>query len=99
MPSQAVARRRPLLDVAGVAEYLGTTARHIRRLVADRSIPHHKVGGLLRFDPDTIDGWLEEHQRGPTPVEETSDGAVGSIRSTTRRRSAETEPSRSLPGR
>ena len=45
--------RRPLLDIAGVADYLGVPVRHIRRLVAERRIPHDApmdrqvVGGLV----------------------------------------------------
>ena len=99
MPSEAAARRRPLLDVNGVALYLGTTSRHVRRLVAERSIPHHKVGGLLRFDPDTIDEWLAQHQRGPTLVEKPADAVAAPVRSISRRRPAEAEPSPSRSGR
>ena len=57
--------RRPLLDVNGVAHYLSVSVRHIRRLVAERRIPHHKVGHFLRFDPNDIDAWLDNHRRGP----------------------------------
>jgi excisionase family DNA binding protein len=58
--------RRPLLDVVGVARYLSVSVRHVRRLVAERRIPHHKVGHFLRFDPDDIDAWLDDNRRGPS---------------------------------
>jgi len=57
------ATRRPLLDINGVAEYLGVTVRHIRRLVAERRIPYIKWGSQLHFDPDEIDAWVERHRR------------------------------------
>jgi excisionase family DNA binding protein len=49
----------PLLDVHGVAELMGDTVRHVRRLVFERRIPYIKVGALLRFDPVAIRAWLE----------------------------------------
>ena len=55
-----VERLPRLLDVAGVAEVLGVTVRHVRRLVADRRIPYLKWGHYVRFDPDDIQHWLEE---------------------------------------
>jgi excisionase family DNA binding protein len=54
--------RRPLLDIAGVADYLGVSVRHIRRLVAERRIPHIKWGSKLHFDPDEIDTWVDRHR-------------------------------------
>jgi len=46
-----------LIDIPTVAEHLGTSIRHVRRLVAERRIPHHKIGGLIRFDPE-ITAWV-----------------------------------------
>ena len=54
---------RPLMDLPAVAERLGVNHRHIRRLVAERRIPHLKWSHLLRFDPDEIDAWLREARR------------------------------------
>lgn len=47
-----------LTDVAGIAEYLGTTERHVRELVYRRAIPFVKVGRSLRFDLRHIDRWI-----------------------------------------
>lgn len=55
-----VERLPRLLDVAGIAEILGVTVRHVRRLVADRRIPYLKWGHYVRFGPDDIQRWLEE---------------------------------------
>ena len=57
--------RRELLDTPGVAQYIASSVRHVRRLVAERTIPHYKVGHFVRFDPDEIDEWLHQHRRGP----------------------------------
>jgi excisionase family DNA binding protein len=53
-----------LLDVRALAEHLGVTVRHVRRLVAERRIPFLKWGHLVRFDPDEIAEWLQ-HARIP----------------------------------
>jgi len=55
---------RPLLGVDELAVYLGTSVRHIRRLVAKRRVPFFKVGYFVRFRPDEIDVWLERDCRG-----------------------------------
>lgn len=54
--------RNSLLDVDGVAEALGVTSRHIRRLVAERRIPFFKVGKFVRFDPGELDVWLDQQR-------------------------------------
>jgi excisionase family DNA binding protein len=48
-----------LLDIEAVAEHLGVSVRHVRRLVYERRIPYVKWGHLLRFDPTAIAEWLE----------------------------------------
>ena len=48
-----------LLDLDGIAEHLGVSPRHVRRLVAERRIPFLKWGHLLRFDPAEIAAWLD----------------------------------------
>lgn len=49
-----------LLDIDQLTKHLGTSPRHVRRLVAERRIPFLKVGRLIRFDPDEISKWLDE---------------------------------------
>ena len=96
--SSAAEARRPLLDAGGVGNYLGTSERHIRRLVSERRIPHTKVGGLVRFSLDDIDQWLAENKREPSVACKSSDLPLAPVRSITRRRAAQTEP-RNLPRR
>lgn len=56
---------RILVDLPALAQRLGVNHRHIRRLVAERRIPYLKWGHLLRFDPEDIDAWLDEHREAP----------------------------------
>jgi excisionase family DNA binding protein len=52
------------LDIAQLAGWINITERHIRRLVAERRVPHHKIGGLVRFRPTEIEQWLDGNGRG-----------------------------------
>lgn len=52
--------RPALMNIDQVAERLGVSVRHMRRLVAERRIPFVKWGHLLRFDPEDVDRWIEE---------------------------------------
>ncbi len=49
-----------LLTIDELVERLGTSTRHVRRLIAAPRIPYLKVGKLVRFDPDEINRWLED---------------------------------------
>lgn len=58
-------RATGLIDIEGVAELLGVSVRHVRRLVHERRIPFIKWGHLLRFDPEDIEAWIEENRHPP----------------------------------
>lgn len=51
-----------LLTVDQLATQLGTSVRHVRRLVTERRVPYVKVGRWVRSDPATIAGWLDQHR-------------------------------------
>lgn len=55
-----------LLDITMLADHLGVTPRHVRRLIAERRIPYLKWGRLIRFDPDEIADWLDSARKKPT---------------------------------
>jgi excisionase family DNA binding protein len=74
MPDPVVVPK--LLTMDELAERLGVTQRHVRRLVAERRVPFLKVGRFVRFDPAQISAWLDsnrvpgqraEQPRGPKP--------------------------------
>ena len=47
-----------LLTPEEVAARLGTTTRHVRRLVFERRIAYRKLGRYVRFHPDDVDEYL-----------------------------------------
>ena len=55
----------PLLDMDTVAQALGITRRHVQRLVSERRIPFIKVGRFVRFDPASLNLWLERQRVEP----------------------------------
>jgi excisionase family DNA binding protein len=64
MPSAPTLPR--LLTIDQLAEHLGVTPRHVRRLIAERRVPFLKVGRLVRFDPGDIASWLHATRFGPS---------------------------------
>jgi excisionase family DNA binding protein len=59
-----------LLTIDQLVERLGTSTRHVRRLIAERRIPYLKVGKLVRFDPDEVNRWFDNSRvalRSPPP--------------------------------
>ena len=57
--------RSPLLDMNGVATWLGTSHRHVRRMVAERRIPIVKVGRFVRFDEHEVEHWIDDQRVAP----------------------------------
>ena len=57
-----------LLTIVEVADHLGVSVRHVRRLVAERRIPFVKWGHLLRFNPEDLASWLERARVHATAV-------------------------------
>jgi excisionase family DNA binding protein len=63
--------RQPLkgdvMDVEGVAEYLGLAPSTIYDKVRDLDMPHTRLGNLIRFRKTDIDLWLGENTVRPHP--------------------------------
>ena len=51
-----------LIDMETVAQRLGTTLRHVRRLVTERKIPYLKIGHFIRFDACDIETWIDRQR-------------------------------------
>jgi excisionase family DNA binding protein len=51
-----------LLTMDQLAERLGVTCRHVRRLVAERRVPFLRVGRFIRFHPAEVTPWLDSHR-------------------------------------
>jgi excisionase family DNA binding protein len=58
--------RSNLLDIPTLAIVLGTSVRHVRRLVLEKRIPYMKIGGLIRFDPSDVREWIDGQKVRPT---------------------------------
>jgi len=56
--------RPRLWSVEEVAAFLGVRKSWVYSHVADRSIPHHKIGRYVKFRPREIAGWVEATHRG-----------------------------------
>ncbi|MGJ8632285.1 MAG: helix-turn-helix domain-containing protein [Luteolibacter sp.] len=48
---------QPLLNVSDAAAFLGISTRSVRRHIASGDLPHRRVGWLIKFDRDTLDGF------------------------------------------
>jgi excisionase family DNA binding protein len=46
------------LTVQEAADYLNTSVRFVRRLVAERRVPFHKAGALVRFAVADLDAFM-----------------------------------------
>lgn len=62
---QAQARLPQLMRIDEVAEHLGVSVRHVRRLVQERRIPFLKWGHFVMFDQGEIASWLEQFRFPP----------------------------------
>ena len=51
-----------LLTMDQLAERLGVTRRHVRRLVDERRVPFLRIGRFIRFDPSEIADWLDANR-------------------------------------
>lgn len=55
------------LDIAALAERLRIKRSTLYAWAEQGTIPHLKLGRLLRFDPDEIEAWLQNHRRDGIP--------------------------------
>jgi excisionase family DNA binding protein len=54
-----------LLRIEELAQRLGVSVRHLRRLVQERRIPSVKFGHFVMFDENEIATWLDGFRRPP----------------------------------
>ena len=51
-----------MLTTEEAAQYLGTSVRHVRRLVSDHELSRYRVGGRNRFADVDLDAWLDSRR-------------------------------------
>jgi excisionase family DNA binding protein len=56
------------LSVEEAAEYLSTSVRFIRRLVAERRVAFHKVGKYVRFAVSDLDAFVAAGRVEPVSI-------------------------------
>lgn len=56
------------LSVAEAAEYLSTSVRFVRRLVAERRVAFHKVGKFVRFAVSDLDAFVAAGRVEPVSI-------------------------------
>ncbi len=49
-----------MLNTKQVAEKLGVSVRTIERWRKDRKIPYYNLNGIIRFDEQIIESWLQK---------------------------------------
>jgi len=54
--------KAPLISVEQLVDELGVSVRYVRRIIAERRIPYVKVGHLIRFQRDEVEGWVEANR-------------------------------------
>lgn len=59
--------RGDVMDVEGVAEYIGLASSTVYEKVRALDIPHTRLGNLIRFRKVDIDRWLGENTVRPHP--------------------------------
>jgi excisionase family DNA binding protein len=59
--SRAIAVRE-MMDIKGVAEYLGQSEHTIREWARMRKIPFHRVNSSIKFRKSRIDKWIDLHE-------------------------------------
>ena len=58
---------RRLIGPKEAAAYTGLSAHTIYAMVSQRRIPYVKVGRLVKFDLQLLDGWIKKNTVMPTP--------------------------------
>jgi excisionase family DNA binding protein len=65
-----------LLTIEQLAEHLGVTPRHVRRLVAERRVPYVRWRRFIRFDPSEISAWLDSARQPEAPLSPAHRGRI-----------------------
>lgn len=55
-----------LMTAAELAIYLSCSLSTVRRLVASGSLPHYRLGKMVRFRRADVDLWLQRQQQAET---------------------------------
>jgi excisionase family DNA binding protein len=65
-----------LLTTEQAAEVLATSARHVRRLIADHGLPRHKIGKFVRISSADLEAFIAAGRHEPHNGGSESPGAT-----------------------
>jgi excisionase family DNA binding protein len=68
--------------IQDLSRYLGIKTGTLYVMVEERSIPHYRIGRLVRFRKSEIDRWMEQKQVQCVDPEEAARKALGPVRKT-----------------
>jgi excisionase family DNA binding protein len=60
-------RRRRLLRLREVAEYLGLSLDTVHRMCRDGRLPYVRIGRRIRIEPEELARWVAQHRCGYDP--------------------------------
>lgn len=61
----------PLLSSKQLAETLQISEEQVRRLTREGSLPHHRIGGVFRYDLETVKAATERDSKGGAKLKST----------------------------
>jgi excisionase family DNA binding protein len=64
-PEGSLGRRRRLLRLREVAEYLGLSMDTVHRMCRDGRLPHVRIGRRIRVEPEELARWIAQRRHGP----------------------------------
>lgn len=67
-------------NIQGVSSYLNIKSSTLYTMVEERSIPHYRVGKLIRFKRSEIDLWMEGNKKDCVAPEKAARKALGPLR-------------------
>ena len=71
---------KEFFNIQDLSKYLGEIKPStLYAMVEERSIPHYRVGKLIRFKRAEIDAWMEGNKKDCIPLEKVARKALGPI--------------------
>ena len=68
-----------LLTIDEAARRIRMSVRHVRRLIADGAIAHHRFGRSIRFHPADLEAYLAATRVGPARDEAPAAATAGAL--------------------
>ena len=66
-------------DIQELSGYLGIKPSTLYVMVEERSIPHYRIGKLIRFKRSEIDAWMEGNKKDCIAPEKVARKALGPV--------------------